>query len=306
MLKLDLLRAFATVTRHGRLKDAGEELGRTQSALSMSLAQLEDQLGGKLFETDRKTELTDLGLYVRDLSDELLRENDRIQNLIMDYARGHSGRLRIASVPSVAALILPTLLRDFMKIHHAAEVELTDSDSASVRSMVDQGDADIGIAGAAKTGQSLRKEPLFEDRLHVVCQVGVPLAISSGHLCWQDLEGNQLIANETLAAIDVPATKSLLAQSSLSARNVSSLFAMVQNGLGYTVLPGLATRQLSEGLIAMPMNGPGCNREVSLLTRNGRTLSPLALDFRSFLLRNIPRVISQYQLTLTHLHAGQP
>lgn len=297
MLKLDLLRAFVTVTRHGRLKDAGEELGRTQSAVSMSLAQLEDQLGGRLFETDRKKELTDLGRFVRDLGDELLRENDRIQQLIADYARGQSGRLRIASVPSVAALILPGLLRDFMDSHHNAEVELTDSDSASVRSMVDQGHADLGIAGSAKTGQSLKKVALFEDRLHVVCRVGGPDAVTTGHLRWQDLSGDRLISNETLTAIDEPAARLLLTQSRLSARNVSSLFAMVEAGLGYTVLPGLATRHLGEGLIAVPMKGRGCDREISLLTPQGRTPSPLALAFQSFLLDNVPGMVATYRLT---------
>lgn len=299
MLKLELLRAFVSVTRHGRLKDAGEELGRTQSAISMSLAQLEDQLGGQLFETDRKKELTDLGRYVRDRADELLRENDRIQQLIFNYAQGHAGRLRIASVPSVAALLLPSILSDFMRIHRGAEIELTDSDSASVRSMVDQGYADIGIAGPATTGQFLRKIALFEDRLHVVCHVGSPLAISSGHLGWQDLQGSKLIANETLTDIDLPATRKLLSNSQLSARNVSSLFAMVQSGLGYTVLPGLATHQLSEDLIAVPMKGESCDREISLLTDNGRTLSPLAFAFQTFLTENIPIVMSQYRLAAT-------
>ncbi len=299
MIKLDLLRAFVTVTRHGRLKDAGEELGRTQSAISMSLAQLEEQLGGQLFETDRKKELTDLGRYVRDRADELLRENDRIQQLIIDYAQGHSGRLRIASVPSVAALLLPTILSDFMGIHPAAEIELTDSDSASVRSMVDQGYADIGIAGPAKTGQSLRKTALFEDRLHVVCHAGSPLATASGHVRWQDLQGAKLIANETLTDIDASAARDLLRKSRLSARNVSSLFAMVQSGLGYTVLPGLATHQLSEGLIAVPMKGKSCDREISLLTDDGRTLSPLARAFQAFLNENIPTLLSQYHLAAT-------
>ena len=299
MIKLDLLRAFVTVTRHGRLRDAGEELGRTQSAISMNLAQLEEQLGGQLFETDRKKELTDLGRYVRDRADELLRENDRIQQLLIDYAQGHSGRLRIASVPSVAALLLPTILNDFMRVHSAAAIELTDSDSASVRSMVDQGHADIGIAGPAATGQSLWKAALFEDRLHVVCHAGSPLAVASGHLRWQDLRGNKLIANETLTDIDAPAARELLNESQLSARNVSSLFAMVQAGLGYTVLPGLATHQLSEGLIAVPMKGKRCDREISLLTHNGRTLSPLARAFQTFLAENIPRVLSQYHFMAT-------
>jgi len=298
MIKLDLLRAFVVISRHGGLKDAANELGRTQSALSMKLAQLEGQLGGALFETDRKKELTNLGRYVRDRAEELLRENDRLQELISDYAKGYSGRLRIASVPSVAALILPNLLRDFMAQHHSAEVEVTDSDSVSVHKMIERGHSDLGIAGPAPSEQALQKTALFKDRLHVVCLSSSRLASSDGPLRWKDLDGSELIANETLKDIDSPMAQALHADSKLSARNVSSLFAMVQSGLGYTVLPGLATRQLAEPLVAIPMEHRTCDREISLLMHGARTHSPIVREFQGFLLAHLPDVASKLGLAV--------
>ena len=147
MVKIEAFRAFGVVARHGNLRDAAEELGRTQSALSMTLGQLEQMLGSPLFETDRKRDLTDLGMFVRDKSEELIREHDRVQEVIGSYAKGEAGRLRIASVPSVAALVLPELLRVFLEDHPGARIELMDSDSTQVRSMVADGHADLGIAG---------------------------------------------------------------------------------------------------------------------------------------------------------------
>ena len=50
MIRTEALRVFVTVAECGNLKDATDRLFRTQSALSMTLKQLEDQLGAPLFE----------------------------------------------------------------------------------------------------------------------------------------------------------------------------------------------------------------------------------------------------------------
>ena len=56
-----MLSCFAAVAESGNLADAGVRLGRTPSAISMTLKQMEDHLGARLFETDRKNRLTPLG-----------------------------------------------------------------------------------------------------------------------------------------------------------------------------------------------------------------------------------------------------
>ena len=53
-----MLRCFCTVAQTGNLAEASNRLGRTQSALSMTLKQFEDHLGKKLFEGERKNRLT--------------------------------------------------------------------------------------------------------------------------------------------------------------------------------------------------------------------------------------------------------
>ena len=296
MIKLDFLRTFVTVARYGNLRDASDELGRTQAALSMTLAQLEELLDGPLFETDRKKDLTDLGLFVRDLGDELVREHDRVQELIFGYAKGSTGHLRIASVPSVAALILPDLLRGFMHQHKGAQIDLMDSDSTNVRTLIETGHADLGIAGPAPAGQSLQGNILFNDTLHVVCHEDSKIAGMSGPLRWQELKDEVLISNETLSVVTSQAAKDILSRSRLSVRNIMSLFAMIESGTGLTVLPGLATRSLKAPLVAIPMAGESCTRKISLLSRSGRTDSPLSASFQKFFIQRLPGIKSEFGL----------
>jgi LysR family carnitine catabolism transcriptional activator len=298
MAKLEVIRAFVVVAKHGNLRDAADELGRTQSALSMSLRQFEQALGGPLFETDRKRDLTDLGQFVRDIGENLISENDRVQDLIYRYAKGQSGQLRIASVPSVGMLILPELILRFMESHSDAKIDLMDSDSTNVRTMVEAGNADLGIAGPAPTGQGLLAMPLFVDRLHVVCPMNSPLAQKKVPLVWQDLLDAPLIANQTLLVLKNAEARDIVANSKLSVRNIASLFAMIESGMGITVLPGLATRSLSKWLVAIPLAGHGNTRTISLLSRGDRTASPLASAFRDTLRKDFTEIVARYDLAL--------
>lgn len=279
MIRLEALRAFVTVAECGNIREAAERLFRTQSAVSMTLKQVEDTLGAPLFERDRKNLLTELGIFVRDMATVMLRDHDAAMGLMMGHARGQIGRLRIASVPSVAALILPDVLHGLLAERPGIEIDLVDTDSADVRHLVESGQAEMGIASAADQQAGLIYEPLFEDRLMLVCCEGTALA-SGPALGWSDLLGQSLILNETTRGIAAPEFLALAAAARLKMRNVTSLLAMVQAGAGVTLLPGLATLQLPRGLVAVAFAAESASRQVKLIGREGRVLSPLAQAFR--------------------------
>lgn len=279
MIKFDSIRVFTTVARHGSLKGAAEELARTQSALSMTLKQLERDLGGALFETDRKRDLTNLGKFVQGVGDRMVQDHDVGLATIRAYSRGEAGQLRIASVPSVAALILPDLLSSFMKVHPDVRVDLMDSDSAAVREQVSSGHADIGLADNSMENAGIRSRPLFSDALFVICKPTDELASRRAALTWADLGCGTLIVNETIRSIGLDETATLVEGSRISARNNLSLLAMVASGAGITVLPGLATRSLPEAIVALPMTGSGTTRTISLLTQRSRMESPVVSAF---------------------------
>ena len=74
----------------GTLAGAAAALGRTPSAVSMMLAQFEKEVGGALFETDRKSRLTPLGQLVLEEShratDAFDKSTDAIRRHVMSTA----------------------------------------------------------------------------------------------------------------------------------------------------------------------------------------------------------------------------
>lgn len=294
MIRIDSLRAFIVVAETGTLREAADQLNRTQSALSMTLKQLEAELGGSLFETDRKRDLTDLGHYVRQVALDIVRDHDHGIDLIKRYAKGKSGRLRLVSVPSVAALILPDLLQTFLDTQKDAEIDLVDTDSAAVRKAVASGRADLGIASPGAGLDGIETEFLFSDELYAVCRKDCTLAQCRGPLEWGQLQDFPLIMNETLFQLESIEFRRLASHSRLSARNILSLLAMVRAGAGITILPGLATVSLDPELVALPLADPACLRNVCLLSRSGRAPSPIAQAMRLHLRNSLPLLAGRY------------
>lgn len=297
MLRTEALRVFVTVAECGNIKDAADRLFRTQSAISMTLKQVEDQLGAPLFETDRKHSLTDLGQFVQGVATVLLRDHDSAVALIETYAKGNSGRLRLASVPSVAARLIPDLLRGFLASRPEAQVDLVDTDSADVRHLVATGQADLGIGSPAGIEETLLYTPLFQDQLKLVCRTDSAFATLPHPLTWSDVASATWILNETTRLISTPDFLAIAANAKLRVRNVTSLLAMVQAHVGVTLLPGLATLALPADLCALPLADASCCRAVGILQREGRVQSPIALGFQRYLVNSIPSLAAQYNLT---------
>lgn len=289
MVKLETLRVFTTVAAHGNIKDAAEHLGRTPSAISMTLKQLEDELGSRLFQSDRKSALTALGRFVFDISQDQVKGYDKAVTAIHAYAEGRSGPLTIASVPSVAANLLPALIPAFVAERPDIEIELYDTDSRSVAAMVRSGRVDLGIAGRPVSVDGLNFENLFSDVFKVVCTSTCPLAQIGAPLEWADLAGQPMIMNNSSRLLTAAGFHAFAQRSTLKVHNVTTLLAMTRAGMGITLLPQLATVDLPDDIATCDLADRTAVREVGLITRQNVTPAPVAAAFSEHLHRELAK-----------------
>lgn len=277
-LTLGQLRVFVEVADLGNIKDAAEKIGRTPSAVSMSLKQLEEELGGALFESDRKTRLTSLGEYVLTVARAEVRGFDRSVASIQAYARNEIGRLEVACVPSVAAQLMPMVLNRFLAVRPDVELDVRDADSESVELSIERQRVELGIAGRPSSGGIVAFQPVFRDRFVLVCSADNPLAASDAPITGADLAGQRFIANGASARMHDPEFQTIARASGLMVRNVTSLLALVRADFGVTVLPALSAAS-DPAVCCRPLAGEDVYREVGLLWRAGRALSPVAQAF---------------------------
>ncbi|MEZ5778603.1 MAG: LysR family transcriptional regulator [Paracoccaceae bacterium] len=280
-IKLEMLRVFRIVAEQGSLSHAAGILGRTPSAVSMMLTQLEDNVGAPLFETDRKNRLTKLGEFV---FAESVRATDVFQTsteAIRRLTTSIAGTVRIAAVPSVMAALLPRAIADFRKIRPAVRLEISDLDSAAVRRRIRFDEADIGILTASRDNPH-EGVAIGRDALGIVFREDgrIARALAANHApSWSLLQLEPLIANPLCALVDNSDVVEMLGNCNLQARNTTALLSFVHEGLGATILPEGAVSHRPEGLGFVRPVDPETMRDLRMICSAERKLGPAAQEF---------------------------
>ncbi|MET0277224.1 MAG: LysR family transcriptional regulator [Pseudorhodoplanes sp.] len=294
---LATLRVFATVAETGNLRLAAEKLGRTPSAVSEKLKQFEEEIGVPLFERGRKNRLTPVGNFVQTQVRDLLSHVDLKLASLQAYSRNAIGRIDIASVPSIATTILPSVIAKFRSQWPAVEITARDADSRSVADLVQAGTVELGIASMSGERRSLRFEPLFEEPLGIVCRRSDPLYRMRGARRWSDLRGRTLLANAISDGHELdPATPP--AQAPIVVYNVLSLLALVRAKIGITILPRLSVSAAQTDIGFIPIDEPDARRTVGVITRAGEALSPAALALLQIVRQQLREIAQDFSITL--------
>ena len=112
----------------------------SQSAVSGTLARLEEMLGARLFErTTRAVEQTQAGEVFAEQARILRHQMDETVRRVQEVAQVQVGRLALAALPSLAAGLLPRVLARFAAEHPGVHLELFDSLAGPAFDMVRAG-----------------------------------------------------------------------------------------------------------------------------------------------------------------------
>ena len=277
-IKIEMLRCFVMVAKHGGLSDAADALGRTTSAVSMMLKQFEDHIGSPLFETARKSRLTPIGDLIYEEARREVAHFENSVSVIEGLARSELGYLRLAVTPSVATTILPPVINRFTQKHPKVQIDIRDIDSAAITHALIRDRADIGI-GTFATIEGMNSVELFNDAFGVICRTDHSLAQNWDHLTWRDMHEHVFIANGLCDLITDPDFAPILENSRLMVRNTASLLALVREGGGITVLPRLAVAGLQDDIAFLPLADITARRAVQMMSKPSNLLMPAAREF---------------------------
>lgn len=160
-MSLRNLRILTAVASKGTFAAAAEQLGLTQSAISLQMKNLEEELGVRLFErTGRSPKLNVNGKLVVERAREILNIYDGIKSELTPSG-AIKGVLTLGVVPTVLTGPLPPVLGRLRKRHEEMQVRLFSSLSAELVRQVEEGDLDA----------ALTTEPPFAIPPHCLWQV---------------------------------------------------------------------------------------------------------------------------------------
>lgn len=274
-LKIQPLRYVLAVREEGSFHGAALKLHRSQPALSMAIRDLEEKLGQPLFEKTHKGQLTPFGEYCLPRFRELINQHDRLANELEHMAKGHQGRVTLATVPSVASRLMPEFLAAFVAEYPDININLHDENAEFVCRLVANGEVDLGISSMWVQDASLEFSPLFEDNVGVVMRKDHPLA-GRQSLKWQELTDERFIANGTSRLLKGTPAAILVDNNDFFISNMISLLAMLEAGSGITTLPRLAFPVGNDKLCFIPLSEPKLVRQIGIIKQASRSLSPSA------------------------------
>jgi DNA-binding transcriptional LysR family regulator len=279
------LRAFAAVYQLGKLSAAAEKLFVTQSAVSVLIRQLEEGLGARLFDrTTRSLQPTQAAQEAIVVAERILRDVDVLGSGLRDLTGLRRGRVCMAVTPTLAEILLPRVVRRFTALYPDIRVVVDDCAPDQFVSRVTGEHVDFGIGTPERAGADVDTQTLVRDHLSLVCLPEHPLARARA-VRWADLDGHPVITVRPgygiRPLIDATAAKAGVALQVVNEVSfLSTALWMTGSGLGASIMPSaFATHPGYGALVVKPLSAPRVSRDIAVVTRRGRSLSPAGASF---------------------------
>jgi DNA-binding transcriptional LysR family regulator len=210
-----------------------------------------------------------------------LRSIERIHEHCAGWSGLESGRLRIGSVASAAAKLLPSRLRVFQTRYPKVNVTLLEGSDAEVRDWALLEAVDIGFT--AELASELEHRVIAEDDFLIVASTRHHRALRST-LSVRDISELPFIMS---GAGCEPEIRSMFAANgcdprvAFTVRDMATLLEMVRQGLGVSAVPALSLPDDRTGLRVLKPDPPH-RRKLLMVTKRQAHPTPAALVFVEF------------------------
>ncbi|MEL7071211.1 MAG: LysR family transcriptional regulator [Cyanobacteria bacterium J06581_3] len=249
-IKNSQLMALVAVAQQRSFSGAALQLGLAQSTVSHAIATLESDLGTVLLLRGRSgavftpvgTQICERAKTVLELLGEIKQTANRAKEL-------DTGRVRVATVRTVATHVLPEAIAKFKALHPALTVHIAEYDIyAEVENAVREGYADLGCT-LLPASSDFQTWELFRDEFVAL----LPPGKDTGPLTWDQLTSYSRVANQR-SSVHNTLVEDHLAKFGHSSpidyavREDSTLMGLVTQGLGITILSRLEAEPVPPGV----------------------------------------------------------
>lgn len=172
------LHHFRTIVDCGSFTAAAETLLMAQPSLSMTVKNLEKELGARLLVRTRSgVVLTESGQEIYRLAAQVLDQMEFATARVKGFVSGEVGRVVMNVAPTFNWEFLPNLVRQLKSEAPGIDFVLEDPDPATTLSHIQEGQADIGIMPTSdvKGLQALNPDIRFETLSHVDLVLALPV-----------------------------------------------------------------------------------------------------------------------------------
>ena len=284
-LTLRQIEIFLNVVEQGHLTNVARTLGLSQSAVSMSVKELENILGRPLFDRlNKKLILNEVGRNFYDAVEPLFRKLEDIEYEFQNTE--DKGTVRVGASTTIVDYLIPPIACRYMGTYPDVRVQLKEGNTREIAGMVKRGELDMGFVEGEVDDPDLIKEVIGEDELIVVT---ANETLASGERSIEALAGERWILREEgsgTRAVFLDYIKEKVPQLNIFMElgHTESIKSLLQSGKAITCVSALAvTEELMDGrLLKVPIRDFHCRRHFYAIYHKDKYQSDLFSKFLNF------------------------
>ena len=286
-MNLQHLRYLLSVAQTGSFTRAAAQMYVTQPAISSGIAQLEAELGVKLFNRSGRPELTIEGRtlvnYARQIQDLAEEAGDRLRK--RESLRGQG--FQFGAVDTAVVYLLPEILRTYLAEHPDAELSVQVSPSRDLAEDLLSNRSEFALITMPIEHPRLTIIPLYRDKLILVAGSSHAFAKRKSVTLQQVVEERLILFDEESVSRRIVDEKFVEAGVSprvvMTMRSPEAMRKLAEAGVGISFLPYLSveTALKSGDLKQVHVKGVHLSREIGLAWKKGRYFGPAILGLIS-------------------------
>lgn len=290
------LAAFRAVAQTGSVTAAAEQLHVSQPALTREIRELEERLGVALFDRlPRGMQLTEAGELLDGFAAQIFRLAEAAKSAIGEFTGLKRGHLSIVASHTSGAYLLPPLLDEFRRLYPNVTLDVAVSNTERVQEAVLAHECQLGLVEGVYDPTVFDARMMGRDKIIAVASAAHPLA-RRRRLDLAALAQAELIVREpgsgTRQTVEQAYARHGVALSpSCSIGSPEAIKQLLTLGRSVAWMPRLSVAgELATGtLVQLPVKDLQITREMNLIWRKGRGLSPAARAFQTLALAKAER-----------------
>jgi LysR family hydrogen peroxide-inducible transcriptional activator len=258
---------------------AAERCRVSQPALSSQLQELEQALGARLFERDKKRVLvTAAGRELLLRAARVLLEAEALLDAAQRFADPLSGSVRLGVIPTVSPYLLPGLTPRLRQKLPRLSVTWHEEKTELLVGLLTRGELDGAIVAQESELGDVEHLPIAKDEFVLIMPQGHPLAKRGTAAPLELRDQSVLLLDEGHCFRDQAlafCSRAKAHELEFRATSLSTLVQMVAGGAGITLLPSLAVpTETQRAKLSVRRFGAPPTRTLSLIHRRGSPAAP--------------------------------
>ena len=270
------LEYIVAVDTYRHFSMAAEKCFVTQPTLSMQIQKLEEDLDVKIFDRSKQPVIpTEIGEEIIAQARNVLKEAQKIKEIINDKKTKISGEIRLGIIPTLAPYLLPIFLPDFIKKFPDIKLKIFEFTTEILIQKLKNNLLDAGLLVTPLNDESLFENKLFFEEFVVYLSKSNEL-MNKKYVLANEIDVSKLWLLEEGHCIRSQIVKLCELKTKFKenqifeyeAGSIETLKKMVEINNGITILPELSLNDLTpqQLLCVRQFSNPVPVREVSLVT----------------------------------------